>query len=107
MMDLPPAIETRGLSKRYKSAHALRGLDLRVPAGSIYGLVGRNGAGKTLMGLFTFIVDDFTPYSIFRLMNGAEYFFNHRVPWSGLAVSATMGMAFIWLSMRIVEARDY
>jgi hypothetical protein len=39
-------------------------------------------------------------------MNGAEYFFNHRVPWSGLAVSATMGMAFIWLSMRIVEARD-
>jgi hypothetical protein len=60
-----------------------------------------------LVGLFTFIVDDFTPYSIFRLMNGAEYFFNHRVPWSGLAVSATMGMAFIWLSMRIVEARDY
>lgn len=47
-MDLPPAIETRGLSKRYKSAHALRGLDLRVPAGSIYGLVGRNGAGKML-----------------------------------------------------------
>jgi hypothetical protein len=60
-----------------------------------------------LVGLFTFIVDDFTPYSIFRLMNGAEYFFNHRVPWSGLAASATMGMAFIWLSMRIVEARDY
>ena len=61
----------------------------------------------SLVGLFTFVAHDFTPYSIFRLMNGAEYFFNHRVPWPGLAVSATMGMAFIWLSMRIVEARDY
>jgi len=49
-------IETRGLTKRYGSAEALAGLDLRVPAGSIYGFLGRNGAGKTttvktLMGM--------------------------------------------------------
>ncbi len=49
-------IETHGLSKRYGDLDALRGLDLRVPAGSIYGYLGRNGAGKTttiktLMGL--------------------------------------------------------
>ena len=41
------AIETRGLSKQFGEVHALRGLDLRVPAGSIYGFLGRNGAGKT------------------------------------------------------------
>jgi ABC-2 type transport system ATP-binding protein len=40
-------IETRGLSKRYQSAEALAGLDLHVPAGSVYGFLGRNGAGKT------------------------------------------------------------
>src|ERR1700722_4836083 len=49
-------IETDQLSKSFKSQPALCGLDLRVPAGSIFGFLGRNGAGKTttiktLMGL--------------------------------------------------------
>jgi ABC-2 type transport system ATP-binding protein len=41
------AIETTQLRKTYESVDALRGLDLRVPAGSIFGFLGRNGAGKT------------------------------------------------------------
>ena len=40
-------IETRALTKRYGTAPALNGVDLHVPAGSIYGFLGRNGAGKT------------------------------------------------------------
>jgi ABC-2 type transport system ATP-binding protein len=40
-------IETTGLRKNYDGVEALRGLDLRVPAGSICGFLGRNGAGKT------------------------------------------------------------
>ena len=49
-------IETSQLCKSYKNKQALRGLDLQVPAGSIFGFLGRNGAGKTttiktLMGL--------------------------------------------------------
>jgi ABC-2 type transport system ATP-binding protein len=40
-------IEAAGLTKRYDDVEALRGLDLRVPAGSIVGFLGRNGAGKT------------------------------------------------------------
>ena len=40
-------IETRDLHKVYDGVEALRGLDLSVPAGSIYGFLGRNGAGKT------------------------------------------------------------
>jgi ABC-2 type transport system ATP-binding protein len=43
----PLVIETTGLCKRYGAVEALRGLDLEVPAGAIYGLLGRNGAGKT------------------------------------------------------------
>jgi ABC-2 type transport system ATP-binding protein len=49
-------IETHQLCKSFKDHAALRGLDLHVPAGSIFGFLGRNGAGKTttiktLMGL--------------------------------------------------------
>ena len=44
-----PAIETNGLIKRYKNVHALKGVNLRVEKGEIYGLLGRNGAGKTTM----------------------------------------------------------
>jgi ABC-2 type transport system ATP-binding protein len=40
-------IETADLRKRYDGVEALRGLTLSVPSGSIFGLLGRNGAGKT------------------------------------------------------------
>ncbi len=41
------AIETRGLRKEYHGNVAVDGLDLQVPRGQIYGLVGPDGAGKT------------------------------------------------------------
>jgi len=41
------AIVTRALSKHYGSKCVVNQLDLRVPAGSVYGLLGRNGAGKS------------------------------------------------------------
>jgi len=41
------AIETVDLRKRYGDVEALRGINLGVPAGSIFGFLGRNGAGKT------------------------------------------------------------
>jgi len=44
---LDPIIETVDLRKTYESVHALAGLSLRVPRGSVCGLLGRNGAGKT------------------------------------------------------------
>ncbi|GHS87858.1 ABC transporter ATP-binding protein [Actinomycetota bacterium] len=43
----PPALEVRGLWKRFGQKIAVAGIDLVVPAGSFYGLVGPNGAGKT------------------------------------------------------------
>jgi beta-exotoxin I transport system ATP-binding protein len=41
------AIETVGLTKHYGDVQALAGVDLRVPAGAIFGFLGPNGAGKT------------------------------------------------------------
>ena len=42
-----PVIEFCELSRAFGRAEALKGLSLRVRPGSIYGLFGRNGAGKT------------------------------------------------------------
>jgi ABC-2 type transport system ATP-binding protein len=42
-----PIIEARGLRKIFDRNPAVDGLDLAVPAGSIFGFLGRNGAGKT------------------------------------------------------------
>jgi ABC-2 type transport system ATP-binding protein len=40
-------IETNQLTRRYWRTEALRGLTLAVPAGSVFALLGANGAGKT------------------------------------------------------------
>lgn len=40
-------LRTVGLTKTYGATQALRGVDLEIPAGVVYGLVGPNGSGKT------------------------------------------------------------
>ena len=48
----PPAIELRGINKRFGPVHANKDVSLVVPAGTIHGIVGENGAGKsTLMSI--------------------------------------------------------
>jgi ABC-2 type transport system ATP-binding protein len=48
-MAAPPtlAIHVQGLEKSYKELHVLRGVDFAVARGSIFALLGSNGAGKT------------------------------------------------------------
>jgi ABC-2 type transport system ATP-binding protein len=41
------AIETHGLTKRFRSQTAVDGLDLAVPQGAVFGFLGPNGSGKT------------------------------------------------------------
>lgn len=42
-----PAILVEDLTKSFGSVDVLRGVDLQIPAGSVYALLGSNGAGKT------------------------------------------------------------
>ena len=42
-----PAVSLRGLTKRFDDVVAVDRIDLDVPRGAFYGLVGPHGAGKT------------------------------------------------------------
>ncbi|HEX9859569.1 MAG TPA: ABC transporter ATP-binding protein [Nitrospirota bacterium] len=73
-------LETKGLSKRYGDRWAVKGLDLVVPRGEVFGFLGPNGAGKTttirmMLGLIA-------PTSGSVLINGLDA---HRDPLRALA----------------------
>jgi simple sugar transport system ATP-binding protein len=52
MTESVPALELRGIDKRFGPVHANRGVALRVERSSVHGLIGENGAGKsTLMNI--------------------------------------------------------
>ena len=44
---MEPIITTQGLTKVYGKKTAVKDVSMHVPTGCIYGLIGRNGAGKT------------------------------------------------------------
>ncbi|HVU33632.1 MAG TPA: ABC transporter ATP-binding protein [Opitutaceae bacterium] len=49
---MPPALELRGIDRRFGTVHANRAVNFAVARGSVHGLVGENGAGKsTLMNI--------------------------------------------------------
>ena len=54
-----PALETKGLSRRFGGIVAVSGVDLRVEAGARRGIIGPNGAGKTT--LFNLLSGDLAP----------------------------------------------
>ncbi len=50
--DTPPALELRGIDKRFGPVHANRGVSFAIARGTVHGIVGENGAGKsTLMNI--------------------------------------------------------
>ncbi len=44
-----PAVEVVGLSKHFRRVRAVDGVDLAIPTGGVFGLLGPNGSGKTTL----------------------------------------------------------
>src|SRR5262245_7405213 len=47
--DETPAVEAKGLVRRFGEKVAVDGVDLRIAPGEIFGVLGPNGAGKTTL----------------------------------------------------------
>ncbi len=76
-------LETFGLEKSFGDVHALRGVDLKVPAHSIFGFLGPNGAGKTtLMKLLL---------GLSRPTRGSGKIFEHDIVKESVAIRERIG----------------
>ena len=84
----PYAIELRGISKAFGPVKANQDINIRVPRGTIHGIIGENGAGKsTLMSIL---------YGFYKADAG-EIFVGGRltpIPDSQSAIRAGIGMVF-------------
>lgn len=75
------AVETAGLTKRFRSIPAVEAIDLKIPQGEIFGLVGENGAGKsTLMKLLAGMMQPSEgSFRLFGKEGKEDAFLYHRV----------------------------
>ena len=82
----PPAVRASGLAKRYGDVLAVDGLDLDIPAGQFFGLLGPNGSGKTstIHMLATLI----------RPSGGSAAVAGHDVVKDAVKVRAAIGLVF-------------
>ena len=80
------AVNARGLVKRYGDVLAVDGLDLEIPAGQFFGLLGPNGSGKTstIHMLATLI----------RPSGGIAAVFGNDVVRDAVATRASIGLVF-------------
>ena len=83
-------IRFRNVGKTYRAAagdvHALQGIDLDIPAGGIFGIIGRSGAGKS---------------SLLRTINGLEKPTSGQVLVDGVDVGTLGTAALVALRRRI------
>ncbi|MCL2879178.1 MAG: methionine ABC transporter ATP-binding protein [Treponema sp.] len=83
-------ITLKGISKAYSGVHALRNIDLEIPDGCIFGIIGRSGAGKSTLLRIASLLE--SPDS------GEVYYGNERVDtldgWDLLQRRRKMGMIF-------------
>ena len=70
-------IELRGVTVRYGNTVAVDNVDLQLPSGKIYGLLGRNGSGKT--SLLSALASYRKPSSGTVLVDGVEAFENPEI----------------------------
>ena len=70
-------LELRGITKRFGAIEALRGVDMRLEAGEVLGLMGDNGAGKST--LVKIIAGNFPPTTGEIRIDGEPQHFNKPV----------------------------
>ena len=80
---VPPAVSTRGLTKRFGRLVAVKALDLVVEPGQVYGFLGLNGAGKTTT--IRLLLD------LLRPTAGSAEILGHDCQADGLAARALVG----------------
>lgn len=84
----PAAIELRGISKSFGPVQANKNINLRVPKGTIHGIIGENGAGKST--LMSILYGFYKPDSGEIQVNGKTL----TITDSQTAIRAGIGMVF-------------
>ncbi|MGA2866538.1 MAG: ABC transporter ATP-binding protein [Verrucomicrobiota bacterium] len=85
--ETPAAVELRGLSKRFGAVVANDGVNLRVEPGTIHGIIGENGAGKsTAMKLL---------YGVYRPEAGEIWLWGRRCIWASPAEAIARGIGMV------------
>src|SRR5438477_282889 len=85
--DRLPAVELRDLSKRFGAVQANAGVNLRVEPGTIHGIVGENGAGKsTSMKML---------YGMYQPDAGAIFVHGKQRAWSSPADAIAAGIGMV------------
>jgi ABC-type sugar transport system ATPase subunit len=90
----PPALEVRGVTKRFGALVVLRGVDLFLRQGEVLGLVGDNGAGKsTLIKIL----------SGFHAQDGGELFLEgERVRFQSVAAAQAHGIETVYQDLALI-----
>jgi simple sugar transport system ATP-binding protein len=87
MSELLPAVELRGLTKRFGAVVANAGINMQVATGAIHGVVGENGAGKsTAMKLL---------YGIYQPDAGEILVAGKRCVWTSPADAIATGIGMV------------
>ena len=82
-----PAVELRGVTKRFGDVLANAGVNLRVARGTIHGLVGENGAGKsTAMNIL---------YGLYRPDAGEIFIEGQPCAWASPADAIARGIGMV------------
>ena len=92
---LPPAVQMRGISKRFGAVQANRAVSLNVAAGTAHGIVGENGAGKsTLMAIL---------YGLYQADEGAIQIDGRPVQIPGSKAAIALGIGMVHQHFMLVE----
>ncbi|MEY2532592.1 MAG: ral nucleoside transport system ATP-binding protein [bacterium] len=95
-VDRPPALETRGLSKRFGDIQANDGIDLQLRAGEIHAILGENGAGKSVLAK--------TLYGVGRPDGGTILRDGDEVVVDSPAKARALGIGLVFQDFRLIPA---